>query len=73
MGSAVKQAIQLQLVDMSEIKLTLRPRSQTIPNDVQVVQVVVWMIIQMELSYLGAQGCQSKWRQGGYGIWFCRI
>ena len=41
MGSAVKQAIQLQLVDMSEIKLTLRPRSQTIPNDVQVVQVVV--------------------------------
>jgi len=41
MGSAVKQAIQLQLVDMSEIKLNLRPRSQTIPNDVQVVQVVV--------------------------------
>lgn len=31
----------LELVQLGEVKLSLRPRSQTIPSDVQVTQVVV--------------------------------
>lgn len=39
--SATKQAMNLNLVQLSEIKLNLRPRGSTLPTDVQITQVVV--------------------------------
>ena len=45
MNSAVKQALSLQLVQLSEMKLSLRPKNSIIPTDVQITQVVVSEVI----------------------------
>lgn len=45
MNSAVKQALSLQLVQLSEMKLSLRPKTLTIPTDVKITQVVVSEVI----------------------------
>ena len=45
MDSAVKQALSLQLVQLSEMKLSLRPKNSIIPTDVQITQVVVSEVI----------------------------
>ena len=45
MNSSVKQALSLQLVQLSETKLSLRPKSSIIPTDVQITQVVVSEVI----------------------------
>ena len=45
MNSAVKQALSLQLVQLSERKLSLRPKTLTIPTDVKITQVVVSEVI----------------------------
>ena len=45
MNSAVKQALSLQLVQLSEMKLSLRPKTLTIPTDVKISQVVVSEVI----------------------------
>ena len=45
MDSAVKQALSLQLVQLSEMKLSLRPKTLTIPTDVKITQVVVSEVI----------------------------
>ena len=45
MNSAVKQALSLQLVQLSEMKLSLRPKTLTIPTDVKINQVVVSEVI----------------------------
>ena len=45
MDSSVKQALSLQLVQLSEMKLSLRPKNSIIPTDVQITQVVVSEVI----------------------------
>ena len=45
MDSAVKHALSLQLVQLSEMKLSLRPKNSIIPTDVQITQVVVSEVI----------------------------
>ena len=45
MNSSVKQALSLQLVQLSEMKLSLRPKNSIIPTDVQITQVVVSEVI----------------------------
>ena len=45
MNSAVKQALSLQLVQLSEMKLSLRPKTLIIPTDVKITQVVVSEVI----------------------------
>ena len=45
MNSAVKQALSLQLVQLSEMKLSLRPKNSIIPTDVQITQVLVSELI----------------------------
>ena len=45
MDSAVRQALSLRLVQLSEMKLSLRPKNSIIPTDVQITQVVVSEVI----------------------------
>ena len=45
MNSSVKQALSLRLVQLSEMKLSLRPKNSIIPTDVQITQVVVSEVI----------------------------
>ena len=45
MNSSVKQALSLQLVQLSEMKLSLRPKTLIIPTDVKITQVVVSEVI----------------------------
>ena len=41
MNSAAKQAVALQLVNLHEVKLSLRPDSSTIPTSITISQSVV--------------------------------
>ena len=68
MNSAVKQALSLQLVQLSEMKLSLRPKTLTIPMDVKITQVVVSEVIIVVMCRFLVMIPEVKVKQVKYSV-----